>query len=79
MAPLNINIRTFRETLPAVAEQIARGRSFLVMKHAKPLFRVEPVQRGESATTYTLADLSAARFKGGKRASRLVDKDAYGV
>ena len=79
MQPSPISIRTFRETLPHVAAQVAKGQAFVVMRHAKPLFRVEPLARKPASHAYTLADLASLRFKGGKRASATIDHDVYRV
>ena len=43
-----IGLKDLRENLPAYAEQINRGSSFVVVKKSRPLFRISPVEEDES-------------------------------
>lgn len=39
-----IGLKDFRENLGAYEKKIATGRSFVVMKHSKPIFTIGPVE-----------------------------------
>ena len=39
-----ITVKNLRENLQAYAEQIKKGRSFLVFKRSRPLFRISPIE-----------------------------------
>lgn len=42
-----IGLRDLRENLPAYAEKVKHGASFVVVKKSKPLFRVSPIEDDE--------------------------------
>lgn len=74
-----IGIKELQHNLARVAQEVSRGGRFVVLKHARPAFRIEPiVHRGEKA--YTLEDLYDIRFKTRDRnLSKKIDRIAYGV
>ena len=76
-----IGVKEFHANLPKVARGVSRGMSYIVMKHARPLFRVEPTRvppRGKKQ--YTLRDLMKLRFRSGeKNLSQRIDEIVYGV
>jgi len=38
-----INLKSLRENMQKYAQKIEKGRSFIVFKRSKPLFRISPV------------------------------------
>jgi len=38
-----INLKSLRENMQEYAQKVERGRSFIVFKRSKPLFRISPV------------------------------------
>jgi len=38
-----INLKNLRDNMQEYAQEIKRGRSFIVFKKSKPLFRISPV------------------------------------
>lgn len=78
-----INIREFQRNMKSVGEKVAKGRSFLVLKNAKPVFEVRPVtlethKKTKRTQKEFLRDLSAIRIHGEKDLSRNIDKIVYG-
>lgn len=73
-----IGIKQLHKDLPKVAEAVRRGKSFIVMKHAKPLFRIEPIQR-QGKKKYTFEDMLKIRFRAEKNLSKKIDHYVYGV
>ena len=45
MEPQFIGVKQLHRDLPKIAERVRRGQSFIVMKHAKPILRIEPVRQ----------------------------------
>lgn len=79
MRPTTIGIKELHGKLSEVAEAARRGKSFLVMRHARPVFRIEPVA-SDSKKTYTLDDLRPLMFRSkDKSLSKGVDRAVYGV
>ena len=79
MEPILIGINQLHKELTKVTRATQRGRSFLVMKHAKPMFRIEPATAPQ-AKKYRLSDLLALQFHGDdKNLSKNIDKIVYGV
>lgn len=39
-----INLKNLRENMQKYAQEIKKGRSFIVFKKSKPLFRISPVE-----------------------------------
>ena len=80
MVPKVITVRELHKSLPAIAKRVAKGQSYVVTRYAKTLFRIEPDVPAETEKkTYTLDDILAIKFKGGKNLSRDIDKIVYGV
>ena len=79
MEPKIIGVKQLYRELPKIAEATRRGRSFLVVKHAKPLFRIEP-SLPTKQKKYTIEDLKAIRFSSNDpNLSRKIDNIVYGV
>lgn len=79
MEPIVIGIKQLHKELTKVTRATQKGKSFLVMKHAKPVFRIEPANAPQ-AKRYRLADLLALQFHGDdKNLSKNIDKIVYGV
>lgn len=39
-----INLKNLRENMQEYAQKIKRGRSFIVFKKSKPLFKISPIE-----------------------------------
>lgn len=80
MAPKTITVRELHNSLPKIAARVAKGQSYVVTRYAKTLFRIEPeIPAEKDRKTYTLEDILAIKFKGGRNLSRDIDKIVYGV
>jgi len=42
-----VGLKKLRENFADYAEEVKKGRSFLVMKKSRPLFRITPADEGE--------------------------------
>lgn len=42
-----VGLRELRQNIGEYAKRVRSGRSFIVMKHAKPLFKISPVDEEE--------------------------------
>lgn len=49
--PHIIGLRELRENVAAYAKEVAKGKSFVVVKQSKPLFKISPVDEEESWET----------------------------
>jgi antitoxin (DNA-binding transcriptional repressor) of toxin-antitoxin stability system len=79
MKPTVIGIKDLHRKLPDITKAVGRGRSFVVVKHAKPVFRIEPMET-RHGPLYTLTDIEGARFKGRhKTLSQDIDRLVYGI
>lgn len=76
MQEATIGVKELYTSLPKIARATSRGSSFVVVKHSKPLFRIEPLTTRQK--TYTKYDMEKLRFKGGKTLSQDIDKILYG-
>jgi antitoxin (DNA-binding transcriptional repressor) of toxin-antitoxin stability system len=64
-----IGLRELRENVAAYAAQVAKGKSFVVVKQSKPLFKISPVDEDESWET--VVDFTKIK-KGGVRVEDIV-------
>lgn len=79
MNPGIIGIKELHKELTRVAAATQKGKSFIVLKHAKPIFRIEPV-RQMGKKRYTIADILELQFHSGKKSlSKNIDKIVYGI
>ena len=77
MQEQTIGVRELYTSIPKIARATNKGASFVVVKHAKPLFRIEPFLTRKKE--YTRADFKKLQFKGGgKYTSRDIDTIMYG-
>jgi antitoxin (DNA-binding transcriptional repressor) of toxin-antitoxin stability system len=77
MKTQTINIRELHSQLKRIYGETLRGRSFVVIKNAKPVFRIEPVSK-EGPRKYTLRDIERIQFKSGRRKlSKEIDNMLY--
>ena len=75
-----VGIKQLYQELPRITRAVARGKSFVVVKHAKPVFRIEPIEPTGHAARYTLNDLRNLQFSGGhKNLSKTIDTLLYGA
>jgi prevent-host-death family protein len=47
MIPI-IGLKELRENVVEYAQQVARGKTFIVVKQSKPLFKISPVEEDEN-------------------------------
>lgn len=66
-----IGVRELREETAKYAKRVQKGESFIVLKHARPLFRIGPVD--EEAGWETIIDFTKIR-KGGIPVSEVLRK-----
>ena len=79
MIPTQIGIKQFHKDLSKITRAVMRGHSFLILKHATPVFNVTPASP-PAPKKYTLQDLFSIRFKSGdKNLSKKIDKIVYGI
>ena len=74
-----IGIKQLYRQLKQVSDAALQGKSFLVVKNSKPIFRIEPLeQKGQKK--YSLEDFKKLQFETrGKNLSKEVDKIVYGI
>ena len=73
-----IGIKELHKHLKGISEAARRGRSFLVFKNSRPVFRIEPVHE-DMPKKYTRKDLKNLQVSGGSRTlSREIDTILYG-
>lgn len=74
-----IGIRELHRSLPSITRAVNKGKSFVVMNHAKPIFNITPI-KNTPKKTYTLADFAKLKFKHpNKNLSKEIDKYVYGI
>lgn len=78
MPPSVITVRELHRHMAGIAKRVKRGERFLVLKHAKPVFRIEPANEPVKNRRFVLKDIGAIRFKGNKTLSRDIDRILYG-
>lgn len=79
MQPKIIGIRELHKHLPAITTAVARGKSFVVIKHAKPIFNISPIA-DKIQKTHTLADFKAIKFSHpNKNLSKEIDAAVYKI
>ncbi len=75
-----MNMRDLVRNMKEITNAVERGASFTVLRNAKPVFRIAPLEEGGSKTMHlTLKDFARAQFKGVKDLSKRVDTVVYGV
>ena len=79
MASKIIGIRELHRNLKRVSEAVKRGQSFVVLRNATPIFRIEPLSVVKTGKKYTLADFRHAEFFGPKDLSERIDEFVYGI
>ena len=72
--PKEIGIKELQLHMPTITAQAMRGKSFIIRKHGKPAFRIEPMRRKTDQKKYALDDIDGIAFVSGeKNLSRRVD------
>ena len=74
-----IGIRELHRNLRRVSEAVKRGQSFVVLRNATPIFRIEPLTVVKTRKKYTLADLKDIQFPGPGDLSERIDEFVYGL
>lgn len=78
METTTIGIKQLHTKLKTITRAAVLGRSFIVLKNARPVFRIEPVVK-QTKKAYTLADIMKIRFRGReKNLSKKIDHIVYG-
>ncbi len=73
-----IGIKQLHTDLKTIAEETARGMSFLVVKNSKPTFKIVPLDNSSQSKQFTIEDLAEIQFEGGdKNMSKDIDKYIY--
>lgn len=74
-----IGVRELARNMKSISRATKRGASFLVMRNAEPVFRIEPALE-EKKGKYTLKDLMSIRFDSGEKdLSKRIDEIVYGI
>ncbi len=73
-----IGIKQLHKDLKRVTQSAAKGKTFIVMNHTKPLCRIGPIQKLQNKK-YTFADMLKIQFKAEKDLSKKIDHYVYGV
>lgn len=80
METTTIGIKQLHTKLKAITRAAILGKSFVVMKNARPVFRIEPITKPSARKKYTFADLQKIQFKSNDPdLSKKVDEIAYGI
>jgi antitoxin (DNA-binding transcriptional repressor) of toxin-antitoxin stability system len=61
-----IGLKEFRSDVGKVASEVAKGRTFVVVRRSKPLFRVAPVEeepQWETAADFTRIEKGGVNIK----------------
>ncbi len=73
-----IGIRELHKRLKHISEAARKGKSFLVFKNSKPVFRIEPIHE-DRPKKYTRNDLKNLQVSGGSTTlSKEIDTILYG-
>ena len=64
-----VSLKELREQFPKYIDAIGKGRSFMVIKRSKPIFKIIPIEEGESWET--VVDFTKLR-KGGVNISEVL-------
>lgn len=76
MNPEIIGIKKLHTNLKKITQESLKGKSFIVFKNTKPVFRIEPVE--EKKRTYGLNDFKNIQFScADKNLSKKIDKYLY--
>jgi antitoxin (DNA-binding transcriptional repressor) of toxin-antitoxin stability system len=72
-----IGIKNLQNNLKRVSDDVLNGKSFLVLKNSKPVFRIVPLSE-EKLPKYSLDDFKKIQFKSrSKNLSKHVDNILY--
>lgn len=72
-----IGIKQLYTKLKEISEETLCGKSFIVVKNSKPVFRIEPIE-AKKTKKYNLKDLKKAQFMvADKNLSKNIDKIVY--
>ena len=74
-----IGVKELHTNMKKITEATQKGASFLVMKNAKPVFRIEPID-DDAPRRFTLDDFKEVMFTTeDKDLSKKVDEIVYGA
>ena len=71
-----IGVKQFHREFKTIAREAHRGKSFLVMRHSEPLFRIEPAAQKPQKGLEAFFNI---HFRGDKNLSKNIDKILYGA
>lgn len=73
-----IGVKQLYKNLRDIAKRAKAGESFVVVKHATPLFRIVPSEQDATQKPFTLRDVIALRFRSGeKKLHEKIDEIVY--
>ena len=72
-----IGIKELHRNLKNISQEVQKGSVFIVVKHGKPVFEINPYQE-KIEKKYQLADFMKLRFSSSEgNLSKIVDKIVY--
>lgn len=76
MEQIIIGVRELQRNLRKISNKALKGQAFVVVRNAKPLFKITPI--AASRPKYTLKDFRRLEFDSGERnLSRRIDEIVY--
>ncbi len=74
-----IGIKQLHKNLEQISEAVAKGKSFLIVRNSRPIFKIEPVEKFPKKK-YTIDNLWKIRFRSKNRnLSKNIDKILYNL
>jgi len=71
-----VGIKNLHKQLSKISDEALEGKSFIVVKNSKPVFRIEPIEKEKK---YNLGDFTKIQFRSkNKNLSREIDSSIYG-
>lgn len=75
-----IGFKELRTNLTRIGKQAEKGHGFLVMKHNRPLFRIQPIEHTDNKAETLFDAFKDVRFSGGDpNLSKHIDDIVYGL
>ncbi len=72
-----IGIKQLHTQLRKISQETLKGRSFIVVKNSRPVFRIEPISDSKEKK-YNFSDLKGLQFQcSDKNLSKKIDKIMY--
>jgi len=68
-----VGVKELRENLSAYTDQIRRGKSFIVVRRSKPIFRMVPIDEDDDGNWERVVDFTKIK-KGGVTAREILPR-----